>query len=57
MSEQPSIINTILNESVFYNEEDLREKLSGNLCRCTGYTGIVLAVNEVIKKRQYQEKL
>ena len=44
-------IISILNENVYYNEEDLREKLSGNLCRCTGYTGIILAVSEVIKKR------
>ena len=24
-------------------EEDLRKELSGNLCRCTGYAGIVRA--------------
>ena len=48
-------IISILNENVYYNEEDLREKLSGNLCRCTGYTGIILAVSEVIKKRHSKE--
>jgi len=26
------------------SEEDVRTALSGNLCRCTGYNGIVRAV-------------
>jgi len=29
------------------SEEDVRIALSGNLCRCTGYTGIVKAVRSV----------
>jgi aerobic carbon-monoxide dehydrogenase small subunit len=28
------------------NEESIRAMLSGNLCRCTGYQGIVAAVND-----------
>jgi 2-furoyl-CoA dehydrogenase 2Fe-2S iron sulfur subunit len=28
-------------------EPEIREVLSGHLCRCTGYTGIVNAVKEV----------
>jgi aerobic-type carbon monoxide dehydrogenase small subunit (CoxS/CutS family) len=28
-----------------FNEEELREHLSGNLCRCTGYQGIINAVH------------
>jgi len=32
-------------------ETDVREGLSGNLCRCTGYVGIVEAVLEVAKTR------
>jgi aerobic-type carbon monoxide dehydrogenase small subunit (CoxS/CutS family) len=27
---------------------DVREALSGNLCRCTGYQGIVTAVREAV---------
>jgi len=32
------------------NEAELRQELSGNLCRCTGYVGIVNAVREVGRK-------
>jgi aerobic carbon-monoxide dehydrogenase small subunit len=31
---------------------EVREGLSGNLCRCTGYQGIVRAVQSVIRSRQ-----
>ena len=31
--------------------EEIREVLSGHLCRCTGYAGIVAAVEEVAGKR------
>jgi carbon-monoxide dehydrogenase small subunit len=33
------------------DESRIRLELSGNLCRCTGYVGIVAAVKEVQKKR------
>ena len=33
------------------DEARIRLELSGNLCRCTGYVGIVAAVQEVQKKR------
>ena len=29
------------------NEEELRDMLSGHLCRCTGYAGIVRAVMDM----------
>jgi carbon-monoxide dehydrogenase small subunit len=32
------------------NERKIREELSGNLCRCTGYVGIVNAVASVVDK-------
>jgi 2-furoyl-CoA dehydrogenase 2Fe-2S iron sulfur subunit len=31
-----------------YSEEQIREALSGNICRCTGYTEIVRAALEVL---------
>ncbi len=33
------------------NEEDIREAMSGNICRCTGYQGIVEAVRSAIHRR------
>ncbi|MGH7771174.1 MAG: (2Fe-2S)-binding protein [Candidatus Binatia bacterium] len=37
-------IHELLNENSTPSEEDVRERLSGNLCRCTGYQNIVAAV-------------
>ena len=32
------------------DEEEIREAISGNICRCTGYQGIVLAAKEAASK-------
>ena len=34
------------------SERDIREAISGNICRCTGYQGIVDAALEVAKTMQ-----
>ena len=34
------------------DEVDIRRELSGNLCRCTGYMGIVAAVRDVAQQRR-----
>jgi carbon-monoxide dehydrogenase small subunit len=34
------------------DEQRIRVELSGNLCRCTGYLGIVRAVQSVVEKRR-----
>jgi carbon-monoxide dehydrogenase small subunit len=34
------------------NEHDIRAAMSGNLCRCTGYVGIVRAIQNVIADRR-----
>lgn len=34
------------------DEPQVRDMLSGHLCRCTGYTGMVRAVLEVATQRQ-----
>ena len=39
------------------SEADVRDMLSGHLCRCTGYTGIVKAVLEVAAQRQTNEEV
>jgi aerobic-type carbon monoxide dehydrogenase small subunit (CoxS/CutS family) len=33
------------------SEDDIRIALSGNLCRCTGYDGIVKAVRSIVESR------
>jgi len=33
------------------DERRIREEMSGNLCRCTGYLGIVRAISSVVKAR------
>jgi carbon-monoxide dehydrogenase small subunit len=43
----PGVLMTLeefLREQPLPREEDIREALSGNICRCTGYQGIVDAV-------------
>jgi 2-furoyl-CoA dehydrogenase 2Fe-2S iron sulfur subunit len=37
------------------NEAEVREMLSGHLCRCTGYTNIVKAVLETAQARQAKQ--
>ena len=40
---------TLLKDNSSANGEDIREGLSGVLCRCTGYTKIIKAVKYVQK--------
>ncbi len=48
----PGIIMSIfsyLAENREYSEEELRESLNGNLCRCTGYIHIIQGGKEILK--------
>ncbi|MGC3989721.1 MAG: 2Fe-2S iron-sulfur cluster-binding protein [Chthoniobacteraceae bacterium] len=36
------------------NETEIREALSGNLCRCTGYHNIVAAVRKAAVRRRVE---
>ena len=49
-------IISILSEKTVLNKAQIKEKLSGNICRCTGYAGIVDAVSEVVKTRYSKNK-
>jgi aerobic-type carbon monoxide dehydrogenase small subunit (CoxS/CutS family) len=40
-----------LEEGPSTDEKAIRQRLSGNLCRCTGYHNIVLAVQELAEKQ------
>ena len=50
----PGFLMTVveyLGEDPSPDEKTIRERLSGNLCRCTGYHNIVLAVQELARKQ------
>jgi xanthine dehydrogenase YagT iron-sulfur-binding subunit len=40
----------LINEGHARNREDIRELMSGNLCRCGAYPNIVDAIEKVMKK-------
>ena len=42
---------TLLAEKPKPTDNDVREYLRGNLCRCTGYTNIIKAINKAASKR------
>ncbi len=49
----PGFLMTVvefLNEHPTTDEKTIRERISGNLCRCTGYHNIVLAIQELAEK-------
>ncbi|WP_408056803.1 (2Fe-2S)-binding protein [Ureibacillus massiliensis] len=40
-------VESLLKKNLNPTEEDIKEALSGNLCRCTGYGGIIRAIQSV----------
>jgi carbon-monoxide dehydrogenase small subunit len=51
----PGIIMTakaLLDENPNPTEEEVRERLNGNVCRCTGYTKVVEAILSVAEKQK-----
>ena len=42
----------LLNDNSTPSEQEIREGLDGNFCRCTGYQGIMAAVRSAAKKMQ-----
>ena len=40
----------LLNEGHVANDDDIREWMSGNICRCGAYTNIVAAIREAHEK-------
>ncbi|MCR4589847.1 MAG: (2Fe-2S)-binding protein [Lachnospiraceae bacterium] len=45
----------ILNDKKLYSDDELRKKLSGHLCRCTGYENILRAVKKTMYRRLGKE--
>ncbi|MEG1682707.1 MAG: (2Fe-2S)-binding protein [Oscillospiraceae bacterium] len=51
----PGLILTgveLLNSGRDYTREELREAISGHLCRCTGYENILNALEKVLRERR-----
>ena len=46
-------VKTLLERNANPQESDIKEALSGNLCRCTGYGGIIRAVQSLIKDHNH----
>ena len=44
-------VTAFLDEHPTFTDEELRDGLSGNLCRCTGYQGIFAAVHRAVELR------
>jgi carbon-monoxide dehydrogenase small subunit len=42
----------LLDENPDPSEHDIRDALAGNLCRCTGYTKMIEAIQAVAQLRQ-----
>ena len=39
----------LLNHNPHPNREEIKEAISGNLCRCTGYSSIIKGIEELVK--------
>jgi aerobic carbon-monoxide dehydrogenase small subunit len=49
-------VKALLDEIDDPSEEEIREYLSGNLCRCAGYADILRAVRSAVQKKRFREK-
>ena len=39
------------------DDEEIRERMSGNLCRCAAYANIVPAIREVIQQAHEEQQM
>ncbi|MBO0779198.1 MAG: 2Fe-2S iron-sulfur cluster binding domain-containing protein [Ktedonobacteraceae bacterium] len=54
----PSIVSADLaDEHVTLDDDEIRERMSGNLCRCAAYVNIVPAIKDVIQQAQEAQRL
>ncbi len=54
---EPSYVSVDLSAKSFkLNHDELRERMSGNLCRCGAYNGIVDAIREAFVSDDHSSK-
>jgi xanthine dehydrogenase YagT iron-sulfur-binding subunit len=46
----------MLREGHVKTAEDIRESMSGNICRCGAYVNIVAAIQEVLEKQRKDKR-
>ncbi|SFP80775.1 2Fe-2S iron-sulfur cluster-binding protein [Tranquillimonas alkanivorans] len=51
----PSYVSPSLEGDIELSDEEIAERMSGNLCRCAAYTGIVQAIREAAETREAAE--
>jgi xanthine dehydrogenase YagT iron-sulfur-binding subunit len=53
----PSAVTTDLaTDQITLTDEEIRERMSGNLCRCAAYANIVPAIREVVQQAQEPQR-
>lgn len=48
----PSAVSEKMTGKIEFSDEEIRERMSGNLCRCGAYNGILEAVRETYRKEK-----
>lgn len=48
----PSNVSENLSDNITLTDEEIAERMSGNLCRCSAYPGIVAAIRDAIEGQQ-----
>ena len=47
----PSHVTRNLNAEIAYDDDEIRERMSGNICRCAAYPNIIAAIRDVAGER------
>ncbi len=47
----PSVVTDDMEQPPMPSDEEIRERMSGNLCRCAAYPNIVAAIRDVVEER------
>ena len=53
----PSAVSNSMTGEYEFSDEEIKERMSGNLCRCGAYNGIVDAVRETFAATENQRKI